>query len=118
MINKKQLKDRQHQRQKGNGTLILINECVCQILDLSRGGISFGCKRENNFPESWTADILDDSGVHIFDLPIKTVWTEKQVSPSSIHTVKVGAKFAKNLDNDQQSALERLLTTLSVKQSS
>lgn len=111
-MNNIQLKNRQHQRHQCCGTLVVTSTCVCQVLDLSEGGISFGCTSEKQFSKTWAADIINGSGVHIYDLPVKVVWVKENNSTSSIHIVKVGAKFQKNLTLEQKAALNELLDSL------
>lgn len=85
------------------------------MFDLSPGGISFGCTRERNIPETLIVDIVDDSGLHLIDLIVKTVWAAKNtdLSTSSIYEIVVGAEFPNDLSADQRVVLERYLATLS-----
>jgi len=84
------------------------------VFDLSPGGISFGCTREREIPETLTVDIVDDSGLHLIDLAVKTIWAAKNTDlcTASIYEIVVGAKFPNDLTADQRAVLERYLTTL------
>lgn len=106
---------RKYRRHKLDDTFIINREGVCQVLDLSSEGVSFGCTKERKFPETWTIDIVNNSGVHIWDLPIKTIWTEKNDAypSSSIHAVKMGARFHETITSEHLSALTQLLEFLS-----
>lgn len=101
-------------RHKLENTFVVNQEGVCQVLDLSSEGVSFGCTGERKFPETWTVDIINNSGIHIWDLPIKTIWAEKKDThrSSSIHAVRMGAKFHENLTPEHISALSQLLDFL------
>ena len=105
---------RKYRRHKLENTFIINQDCVCQVLNLSIGGISFGCTADQIFTGTWIVDIVNNSGVRIWDLPIKIIWTDKNNthSSSSIHTVKMGAKFNANLSPEQLYALSQLLERL------
>ena len=113
-MNLKNQETRKYRRHKLENTFIINQEGVCQVLDLSVEGLSFRCTKDRIFPETLTIDIVNNSGVHIWDLPIKTIWAEKinTHSFSSIHTVKMGAKFHDNLSPEHLYALNQLLGLL------
>jgi hypothetical protein len=92
-------------------TFVVNQEGVCQVLDFSSEGVLIGCINERKFPAIWTVDIVNNTGVHIWDLPIKTIWAEKNDNnrTSSIHAVKIGARFHENLTPEHLSALSQLL---------
>jgi len=92
-------------------TFVINQEGVCQVLDLSSEGVLIGCLSERKFPEIWTVDLVNNTGVHIWDLPIRIIWAEKNdINPtSSIHAVKIGARFDENLTLEHLSALNQLL---------
>jgi hypothetical protein len=102
---------RKNLRHKLTDTFVVIREGVCQVINLSSGGFSFGCVNERELPEKWTVDIVNNKGVHIWDLPVRTVWAEKncQLEKSSIYAVKVGVKFENGLSLEHQSALNELV---------
>lgn len=105
---------RKHTRHKISDTFVVNQEGVCQVFNLSSGGFSFGCVSERELPETWTVDIVNDKGVHIWDLPVKTVWAKKSDGPlkASIHSVKVGARFQDDLSSEHMSALNELIAFL------
>ena len=69
---------------------------------------------DQKFTGTWTIDTVNNSGVRIWDLPIKKIWAEKNNTHSScsIHNVKMGAKFNDNLPPEQLYALNQLLERL------
>ncbi len=87
---------------------------ACRVFDLSSGGVSFGCTSEREVPEILTVDIVDNAGLHLLDLPLKTIWAAKNMdrSTSSIYEVIVGAQFNNELSPEQQAALNQLLKLL------
>ncbi len=96
-------------------TFVVNQEAVCQVLDVSSGGVSFGCTSERKIPEIWTVDIIDNKGVHLLDFPVKTVWAGKNTDSksSSIYEIVVGAQFNNNkFSPEQKSALDQLLAFL------
>jgi hypothetical protein len=106
---------RKHPRHRLTDTFVVNQEAVCQVLDVSSGGISFGCTSERKIPEIWTVDIIDNKGVHLLDFPVKTVWAGKNKDSKSslIYEMVVGAQFNNNkLSPEQKSALDQLLTFL------
>jgi hypothetical protein len=110
----KHLKSRQHSRHKLNNTFVVNQSGVCRVFDLSSGGFSFGCTSNREIPEILVVDIVDDKGLHLLDLSVKTIWAAKNedLNTASIYEIIVGAAFKNDLSSEQQSALERLLTFL------
>ena len=110
-LNLKYQEARRFRRHKLENTFIINQEGVCQVFDLSVGGISFGCSKYLKFTGICNVDIVNNSGVHIWDLPIKKIWAEKNNthSSSSIYTVRVGAQFNENLSPEQLYGLNQLL---------
>jgi hypothetical protein len=110
----KHLKSRQHSRHKLNNTFVVNQNGVCRVFDLSSGGFSFGCTSNREIPEILIVDIVDDKGLHLLDLSVKTIWAAKNedLNTASIYEIIVGAAFKNDLSSEQQSALERLLTFL------
>ena len=110
----KNQESRKYQRHKLENTFVVNQEGVCQVIDLSSEGVSLGCTGERTFPETLVVDFVNNTGFHIWDLPIKTVWTEKNDNhpSSSIHAVRVGAKFHENMSPEHFSALSQLLELL------
>lgn len=110
----KQLKNRQHHRHKLNNTFVINEKGVCRVFDLSPGGFSFGCTSRREIPETLTVDIVDNQGLHLLDLSVKTIWAarNRDLNTSSIYEIIVGAKFNNDLSSEQQSALEGLVMIL------
>lgn len=101
---------RKHDRFKLTNTFVVNKEGVCRVFDLSRGGISFGCTNERTIPEKWQIDIIDDTGVHLTNLSMKTVWTAKNedLNTASIYQIVVGAEFDNELTSGEHETLDRL----------
>lgn len=101
---------RKHKRHKLANTFVVNNEGVCRVFDLSSGGISFGCTSERTIPDTWVLDIIDDTGVHLPNLPIRTVWTAKNqdMNTASIYEIVIGAEFSKDLSSEEKSAIDQL----------
>lgn len=110
----KHLKNRQHPRHKLANTFVVNQQGVCRVFDLSPGGFSFGCTKDREIPEILTVDIVDNKGLHLLDLSVKTVWAakNKDLKTSSIYEMIVGAQFNNDLSPEQQVALDRLVTIL------
>ena len=101
---------RKHERYKLTNTFVVNKEGVCRVFDLSRGGISFGCTSERTIPDKWKIDIIDDSGIHLTNLSMKTIWTAKNedLNTASIYQVVVGAEFDNDLSSLEHETLDRL----------
>jgi len=101
---------RKHRRHKLTNTFVVDGHGVCRVFDLSQGGVSFGCTSEVKIPDIWTVDIRDDTGVHLPDISMKTVWTAKNedMNTASIYQIVVGAEFDKDLSSEEQSILDQL----------
>ena len=110
----KHLKSRQHYRHKLNDTFVVNQKGVCRVFDLSSGGFSFGCTSRREIPETLTVDIVDNKGLHLLDLSVKTIWSAKNndLKTASIYELIVGAKFNNDLSSEQQSAIEHIVTIL------
>lgn len=113
-MHSKQHKNRQHHRHKLSNTFVINEKGVCRVFDLSSGGFSFGCTSGRKIPETLTVDIVDNRGLHLLDLSVKTIWAakNKDMDTSSIYEIIVGAKFNNELSSEQQSALEGLVMIL------
>ena len=84
---------------------------VCKVIDISEGGVAFGCTTDRKIPDTLTVDIIDDSGLHILDYPIQVVWAEKNIDLKTpiIYKVIVGARFIGDLSSQQKSCLEQII---------
>ena len=114
MFNKLNLNNqecRRFKRHRLENTFVVNQEGICQVLDLSPTGISFGCTNERKFPETLTVDVINNSGIHIWDLPIKPIWVEKNNADSfsSIFVSRLGGKFDENLTIEHLSAIASIL---------
>ena len=107
----KNKESRRYQRNKLDDTFVINQEGICQVLDLSQTGISFGCTNERKFPETLTVDIVNNTGIHIWDLPIKAIWANKNNAKpsSSLYVLRLGAKFDENLSPIHLSAIKKIL---------
>jgi hypothetical protein len=108
----KNIESRRCQRHKLEDTFVVNQEGICQVFDISPTGISFRCTNERNFPESLTVDVVNNSGMHVWDLPIKPIWVEKinADSFSSLYVSRLGAKFEGNLTPEHLSAISNILS--------
>ncbi len=102
---------RKHRRRNVNDTFVVNQENICQIFNLSSGGVAFGCTVASKIPQTLTVDIVDNAGVHLFDIPLKKVWidTSKKMDTSSMYEVVLGAKFGRKLSHEEQGAIDKIL---------
>ena len=107
----KNQESRRYQRHKLEDTFVINQEGICQVHDLSPTGISFGCTNERKFQETLTVDVINNSGLRIWDLPIKPIWVEKNNADSfsSLFVSRLGAKFDENLTIEHLSAIASIL---------
>ena len=110
----KNQESRLFKRHKVKNTLLVNQESICQVIDISADGVSFGCAGVRKFSEFLTVDIIGNKGIQIWDLPIEKIWEVKNDAypASSIHAVKMGARFHKDITDEQISALSQLIAFL------
>ena len=79
---------RKHPRHKLANTFIVNKQGVCRVFDL-----------------------MDNSGTHLPELSMRTVWTAKNqdLNSASIYEIIVGAAFDEDLSPEDQSAFDHLL---------
>ena len=107
--------NRKHYRQKLLNTLVVNKPGRCRILDLSLGGVSFGCIDKSDIPDRLVVDVEDDKGLHLIDLPVERVWVAESHDSnfSEFYDTIVGARFKNPLAPDQQATLNQLLVFFS-----
>lgn len=108
------VESRRYPRHKLTNAFIVNQKGVCRIFDLSTGGISFGCTSKRVIPETITIDIVDNHGLHLYDLSIKSVWKaeNKDMNTSSIYDVIIGAEFHNQLSSEQQMAIKGIIDSV------
>ena len=108
----KNQESRRYQRQKVEDTFVVNQEGICQVFDISTTGISFRCTNERQFPETLTVDVVNNSGMHVWDLPIKANWVKKNNADpiSTLYVLRLGAKFDENLTTEHLSAITDILS--------
>ena len=102
---------RKFHRHKLENTFVINQEGICQVLDISLGGVSFGCTSEQKIPESLNIDVVNNSGIHVWNLPIKVIWAEKITTElfSSLYVSRYGASFDDDLTSEHLSAITEIL---------
>jgi len=105
------LNNRKHRRFEPEDTFVINQQCVCRVFDFSQGGLSFRCVSEREVPDTMAIDIIDNSGLKIYNLPVETIWSgrTKTINSESIFKMMVGVKFDDTISSDQQAKLNRLL---------
>lgn len=101
---------RRHERRQISEAVVLTSMGVCQVHNLSEGGMSFKCMYLQELPDEWQLDILDTNGTHLKELWVEKVWQKLDkipVNPSHF-ALSVGVKF-KNLKDDQADLLHKIL---------
>jgi len=101
---------RKQQRFEFTNTAIVTPNGVSQLIDISSGGVSFRCRREQWLSERWKVDIVGRTGIHLQEFPVEKVWelVEDKKGYAPIFTTTMGVKF-KSLSPKQLSALYQLL---------
>lgn len=110
ITNTSQIDLRRYQRYEIDNVVVVTPEGVCQLDDISQGGLSFKCLYLQNLPETYQIDILSTSGTHLENLSIEKVWEsrEKKTKLGDIFTQRVGARF-KALSSEQESNLRHII---------
>ena len=101
---------RKHLRHEFNDVVTIFAKGISQVIDISSGGISFKCRREQRVPKRWQIDIVDSTGIHLHGFPVERIW--KSAEDKKKHVSKcittVGMKF-KSLSLEQRLALYELI---------
>ncbi len=93
--------------------LVITNRGTGKILDISRGGLSFGCLYHHDFPSVWSLDVIDARGFHLKHLGVRKIWEEQNghADLSGSFELEIGVEFI-NLSPRQENELELLLNTM------
>ena len=104
---------RQHQRHTVENCIMVNNDGVFQLIDVSTGGFCFKCPPHTDVLDAWVTDILTPIG------DLKEYFAEKKWGvvygdgePYSQLHMKVGVKFG-HLTKDQLSHLTELINSIS-----
>ena len=105
------LDQRRCNRIEPENTFVLNQRCVFRVLNLSQGGMLLGCSEEHTVPDKMVVDVIDNSGLEIFSLPIETIWSRKNsgIYMESLYKMIVGVKFNVKKNSDQQVKIDQLL---------
>ena len=113
----KNVDQRKGKRFKIKGGIALTPNGVCQVINISKGGLSLKCFKEVAFPHEWTMDIYDETDLNLQELKVKKVW-EKILSVQGAHAdsqVEAGVAF-KNSSSSLEAQLQvHLLQLMEVK---
>ncbi len=94
--------------------VVVTPENVCQLVNISCGGLLFKCFHAVELPLKWTLDIIvAGSNFHLKDLPVQLVWQKSDTPPGSqaIPSENVAVKF-EGLAQDQASKLDSLISRI------
>ncbi len=107
------LKQRQNKRLEAKSGISITPHGICQIINLSKDGVSFKCVKERNFPGEWSMTICDIAGQCLEQLQVKKIWTNRLNIPGdpSPFTIEVGGAF-QNLSSSQKDQLKTYLQQL------
>lgn len=82
------------------GGIALTQKGVCRVVNLSKSGVSLKCFSELEFPNEFTIDIYDETGLDLQELKVKKVW-EKRPSSLLQSELEFGGSF-ENLSTSQE----------------
>jgi len=97
----------------GSG-VALIQNGICQLVNLNKDGLSIKCFEEFDFPDEWSVDIYDNTGLNLEGVKVKKVWEKRLGEPDFLTQspeVEVGGKFA-DLSSSQETQLYSYLLKL------
>ena len=106
------LEQRKHKRIELPKTIVLNPHTVCELVNISRGGLFFKSINWVVWPDKWSLDIITmKRELDIEHCPVELVWmkTDDNLTSSSILVENVGVKFG-NLDKSQREKLDNLLS--------
>ena len=106
---------RKHTRYVIENAVAVDSEGVFQIVDISKGGLSFKCPPHTSISDTWVADIINSvmpiEGVHVKKVWVSIYENERFNQP---FLMMVGAKFGK-LNKGNKTKLEKLLQNKSLR---
>lgn len=107
------LKQRKSKRLEAKSGIGITSHGICQVINLSKDGVSFKCVKERYFPVEWSMTVYDVTGQCLERLRVKKVWENwlKISDASSPFSVEVGGVF-QNLSSSQKDQLETYLQQL------
>ena len=79
------------------GGIALTQKGVCQVVNLSKGGVSLKCFSELEYPNEFTMDIYDETGLDLQAIKVKKVWEKRPSNPSSL--LQSGLEFGGSFEN-------------------
>lgn len=84
-----------------------------QILNINRGGLSFGCLYPHTFPHIFSVDLLDAKGCHIKKVQVRKIWeTRDEFNDAATEfELLVGVEFTE-ISSSQTDELNYLLNNL------
>ncbi len=104
---------RRHQRHPIKNSILVNDEGVFQLVNVSNGGFSFTCPSTANISDEMVADILTPSG-DLKELFAEKRWAQinKENDSHPAPLLTVGVKFGE-LTKDQTNHLDRLINSIS-----
>lgn len=107
------LKQRKSKRLEAKSGISITPHGICQVINLSKDGISFKCIKERDFPVKWSMTVCDITGQCLDQLQVKKVWENRLNIPGkpSPFSIEVGGTF-QNLSSSQKDQLNIYLQQL------
>jgi hypothetical protein len=105
---------RKHKRFECPESIVINPDNVCQLINISTGGLSFKCSRVVELPTKWSLDIIiAGSYFRIKQFPVELLWKKLDDDPRclSMPAENVGVKFDE-LNQSQEAMLEYLFSQL------
>jgi len=83
---------------------------ICQVINLSKGGVLLKCFQGVVFPHEWTMDIYSEAKLSIQGLNVKKIWAEEinNSGTSPLSQVIVGGMF-ENISSFQKVQIDTFL---------
>lgn len=67
--------------------LVVLKWGTGQIIEISSGGLSFGCLYPHFLPDEWCMDILNAQGLHLKNIQVRKIWEQ------SLESTEVRSRF-------------------------
>jgi len=107
------LKQRKSKRLEAKSGIGITPHGICQVINLSKDGVSFKCVKGRDFPGEWSMTVYDVTGQCLEKLQVKKIWENWLNIPDtpSPFSIEVGAAF-QNLSSSQKDQLNTYLQQL------
>jgi hypothetical protein len=97
-------------RYRFKAMLVVTPGGICQLENISEGGLSFKCINRQDLPATWTVDLIDTAGAYLSSVEVEKVWESSNSAQriAALFNHAIGARFTA-LSPDQLTMLRDMI---------